>query len=651
VLLLLVLAAVLLVVTPDCDQLVRNLDMGSQLSKGQQIRFGLHPFVDVDSSVYGPAIFYISALAQAVSGERVLAEVLVAFAGFVISYLLLFITLGRRTGSSWLLLVYGLLAVIAIPKFHKYHVLLPQALFLYGLDRALMMARRRQAALGLAVACVLAGLFRIDFGAYCVLVSVVMIVVRNAARGARAVLEGVAVLLVSGLLLISPWLVFLALAGDLPEIVPTSLATGAGVLHGLDTPLPPYQLAQSPLTGSNVLFILFWLFQLVPVAVLAGLLASRLRQKVRHRDQAADNDNLFLGLTAVFALLVYLQASYRIDLEHVRQGLPASLFVLFLVLARWRPRLAALPRPGRVAIVLGLLGLAGALALGLAHWRLTRASSYAPARWRQAAASWYLPRAEVLARGSTDLTRALQRARALTGPEEPILVLPYYPNAYYFAGRHFSTPFGWLNPGRFQRPGTLQRFYAGLASTDLVIDDPGFSFDGMDSRNARSYAPELMQHIYSRWGIFEVNGSFVLLSRRPSIWYEHGRYGLALKPIELGTVTIEQVDQQGLPCPIAAINTLAVQSGAVWVMPCGAGLMLEPRDCAETGHAIAGLLGSDRFYAVTWRGKPAWFDRVEPFGLVATAGVPPGDYRLVELPWPELDRVLDAGLVIRLEIR
>ena len=54
----------LLLTGPSSFDLLFNPDMGSQLTKGMEILHGRHPFLEVDSGVYGPAIFYLSALGQ-----------------------------------------------------------------------------------------------------------------------------------------------------------------------------------------------------------------------------------------------------------------------------------------------------------------------------------------------------------------------------------------------------------------------------------------------------------------------------------------------------------------------------------------------------------------------------------------------------------
>ncbi len=665
-LILLLLCGIFIVVSPSFLRLMHAADAGSQLSKGQQILSGLHPWVQVDSSVYGPAIFYLSALAQKLSGGRLLGEIVVIFLGHFVSYLLLLRAFADRSGRGALLMLFGLLAVVAFPKFHKYHVLLPQAVFLYGLHRADRVKEPAGAAARLAIACVVAGLFRIDFGAYCVLSAALFLVLRYAPSGLGAVGQGTAALLGLGLLLVSPWLAFLASAGSLGDIVVTSYDTGRGVIAGLNKSLPAYQLGQSPLDPGNSLVLLWWFFRLAPVVVLITILFRMLRRSDDRgvRLRRLDPNERYLLPAAVFALLVYEQASHRMDISHVKQSLPAGLFVLFLCLALWWPRLSAMKPSGQAASFAGVGLLVVFLGNAVVHEGLIQQETYSRSGLRGKLASWLLTKAAGIEQGIADdnsrLARVLHRVRTVTKAGDAILFIPFQAQAYYFSGRHFETPHGWWNPGRFRAAGSQQRFIDAMATTKVIVDIPSFSFDRIPSRNARAYAPEIMRHIYSRYGIFEAMGRYILLGRDPELWKEHGRYATELHPSAVGPTVRHEV--KGARCApsgfeVTHVNTLPVSAnGGIYAMPERAGLLLTTRACGESAGKSArcqaiGLLGQQDLFVTRAGEKPVSLRAFRHHTLINTRVLPAGTYRLARLPCTEVprpevsDRALDIELI------
>ncbi len=215
------------------------------------------------------------------------------------------------------------------------------------------------------------------------------------------------------------------------------------------------------------------------------------------------------------AALVFLQASHRTDFGHVLQALPAGLMAVTLGVDHWIAGLSFSRRRPATAVVLALA--CGALAL-LVPAQLKIADTYSPKRVASVIAGWSGRADNVLAHdsvvsGGTSVADVLRKLARVTNADDAVLCLPYFPQGYFFSGRHFVTRTGWLNPGRFTAPGSQARFIASLDETRVVVDQPGFSFDRRASRNARLYAPLLMRTIYSDFGIAEVVGRFVILMR------------------------------------------------------------------------------------------------------------------------------------------
>ena len=209
----------LLLTGPSSFDLLFNPDMGSQLTKGMEILHGRHPFLEVDSGVYGPAIFYLSALGQSLDEQRLLPEIVLIFAGYVLAYAALFSAFKARSHGALLLATFGILAILSLARFHKYHILIGPAVFLLCLHFANDEARPWRTAAVLALGTAIAGLFRLDFGAYCALASIVLLLLKYSSDGTRQTSVSLLVFVGTGFILTSPWLALLVLSGDPVEII------------------------------------------------------------------------------------------------------------------------------------------------------------------------------------------------------------------------------------------------------------------------------------------------------------------------------------------------------------------------------------------------------------------------------------------------
>lgn len=637
---------VFLAVSLGFDDLLHDPDAGSQLSKGQQILFGLHPWAHVDSSVYGPAVFYLSALAQSLSSGRLIGEITLVFLGYSASFLLLYGILDRRSEQKTLALVFLLVALAAIPNFHKYHVLLPQAVFLYGLHRAGTAIRSDRVGLLLAVACCGAGAFRLDFGIYGAIAATCFLVLHTRRFGIGRVSRVLAKFLLWSLLFCSPWIAFLAWSANLPDVAVTTFRTARGVVDGLSVPLPEYRSQVSALEPRNALVLLYRFFTALPLGVFVLEFVSLVR---RQRSRPESPSTLpgapaFLLSAALFAALVNLQASHRIDLSHLKQSLPSSLFVLFLVVDRHWPRPFALRPLASGSALAGMAALVAAMLVGLSHPKLTSREADSFERVRNTVSSWMLTRPEGLRRMSqSDLAAVLRRVREVTAATDEVLYLPYLSQAYYFSERHFGTPFGWWNPGRFHAVGSQRRFVAAMRSTRVVVDQPGFTFDRDPARNARAYAPKVMRHIYATYGLFEVIADFTLSSRHRELWTRSGRFDLELTEWSLESETAPRSCRDSA---IAALNTLPVELwGRTARMQQGAGLLVssgaasevtvDDSDFRSPPSGLGLLADSGRLFVVTKGSDLVPLAELVSRRLIDTGPAPPGSYRLVDVPCSE----------------
>jgi hypothetical protein len=640
---LLCFCGVFLLLAQSSFDLQREADAGSQLTKGFEILRGRHPFVQIDSSVYGPAIFYLSALAQKIEGQRVVSEVALIFGGFLAAYALLFTTFLRHTRRRVLYWLFVAACLLTFPRFHKYHVVLPPAIFLACVSCAIRAASPYATGVWLGVGSAAAGMFRLDFGAYCIIASAVLIWFDARDNPGWNWKRCVIAMILSGASIVSPWIIFLLTSLDPTLPFTRVLDTTIGVYSGLSRTLPEYASDRSPLADINLFIVAYWLLKALPVLALAG--SNRIRAWAGSNSATSENRGTFATVAAVAAALFFLQASHRIDASHVRQVFPAVAFVALLVadeMIVWREGLKTSIRIAFATIMVVVICFA--TGVFVTPGVLAR-SNYSVDRIDKVMNSWQLTKAEVIARqgdGGSAINTVLGRVRSLTDPSDPVLFLPYSAQAYYFADRGFDTPFGWLNPGRFARSRSEDAFIRAMDGTQIVVDDATFAFDGLDARNMRRYAARLSSFIYETYGIFEVIGPYVLLSKLPRVVETEGRFALRLvkdessSPIDAST---------SLPTPtgsqhcgfVRSVNTLPVQANEPpHRMPFGGGLLLDFDDCGTPGDldecsAIAIVNARSTYVVSDEAGRPRRASRVSARDLIDTRSVAPGAYEIARL--------------------
>ena len=119
----------LLINTPPAWYYLLDPDQGYQLAVADQILRGFHPFVDVLGSNYGPLVFYLSAFGQLVSDGRLIGEIALVISGYAAGYFLLFGITLQSTKSRWLSFSLLAFALLLMPRFYKYYVVLGPAVY------------------------------------------------------------------------------------------------------------------------------------------------------------------------------------------------------------------------------------------------------------------------------------------------------------------------------------------------------------------------------------------------------------------------------------------------------------------------------------------------------------------------------------------
>ncbi|HSF03075.1 MAG TPA: hypothetical protein VLA62_08690, partial [Solirubrobacterales bacterium] len=515
---------VLLCTAPSAHEFVSDADHGLQLAGALQVAFGRHPFLDFETAVYGPAVFYASYLGQWLSGWRLVGEVALVLLGYTAGYGLLFVLLHRIVGegeASWArraarwTLFLGL--VLLAPRFYKYYLVLGPALFLLALHAyAQERGQRHLAWLGLAT-CAL-GLFRLDFAAYGVVAAVAAVLFTPA--GSRrtpssSCLGSLALFGAWGCLGAAPWLAFLAIRGDLLAVAARTLETTLAHRTGMALEAAPFSLEAGPFDGTNRLLVGFWALRLLPLVLLAALGGSWRRLEPGPRAFA-------IGL-CLFAALSFLQASHRVDPSHLLQALPAQLVVVAWLagaaFSRGRPALALLACLAGLVPPLLATGAPLALRKGgrgtlperLRDWvrpvsELRDAALYAPETWPRLFAA----------------TAAF--VNEVSTPQTGVLFLPIFPQLYWLSGRGFTAPLGWVQPGPWRDTSEERRFVQGLSSTRLVVDIPSALIGRDPDRNLRVYAPRIARHVYTRYGILRRIAWVYVLTDDPTLLDAHGAF-------------------------------------------------------------------------------------------------------------------------------
>jgi hypothetical protein len=482
---------------PPARKFWGDADQGVQLSIAQQIINGMHPFVDMAGGGYGPLVFYGSALGQYVSGYRLVGEVAVIVLGYALAYMLLFY-LSIRLSKSWVLSAILLVfLVFLMPRFYKYYIVLAPAatataLYVY------LGSQKSSGIVALAFGVAITGMYRLDFGFHALVVSSIAIFLKQKGN-IRLACKDFGRLTLSGLVFAFPWLLFLALKGNLIHIFCDIVVNSTQLSSGLALPAPRFDFRHGILSQGNLFPFQFWFVFSIPLMAV-GLMAFRWRV-------IEDNEKYFVICVSLFSIMIFSQALHRSDYPHFLQVIALS-----FVIAGWMIR-------NLCEIILSkklsFWGFVSCLTLAVFVWAESsfidsfHKTNPIPIRQKlgqlpEKINHYLLSRSEL-----RDLFR--QRSRRHwkrrvvdyvynnTSEKDYVLFLPFVPQLYYFSERSYETPAGVFFPGMFPTTESQVNFTEKMANTSLVVDLPGLSFDGRPERNARYYAPKIMEHIYRNY--------------------------------------------------------------------------------------------------------------------------------------------------------
>ena len=471
---------------PTPARLLSEHGQGYQLAAASEILAGRHPVLDFNET-YGPLTFYASAVAQWVSGGRVLGELSLIAAAFALSYALLFRLMIAGGIDLRIAVAMSCAAIVVQPVGYRYYLLLCPLLALAAAWRYVERpGRSRLALLGLAVT--VAGLFRPDLGVYLFVTALVLIFAAGNARPLRNAASLTAWILVWA----SPWLLWLAWHGKLGDYLYISSLEATQEAAGRAKPPPWPDFAVGLFAERNLKAFLFRL-PLLMLGLAAVMLVVR-RNELRGAARAR------LWAAFVLAALTTLQASHIVDWIHVRDTLPIRFLLLGWITtgalasgatgdAWWTRRFL----PLAAVIVLTGSAMVGSLLK-------ERESSLSPVRLAAKVRDYSLGRDALLARvregRETFRAELYEYVRDHSAPDETIFAVLEAPQMNYFANRRFASRQMAIFPGYFASPRHQQRMMAEIrrGPTAFVVIDHLEMADYPEGAMAR-FAPDVLRFL------------------------------------------------------------------------------------------------------------------------------------------------------------
>ena len=330
----------------------------------------------------------------------------------------------------------------------------------------------------------------------------------------RRAWAGLAWLVVGTLLVVVPIGLYFAAHGAIADLIMAVFWTSFGqYLQGgeFNLPMPAFEWLPIEWTrqGLRQLFV-SWEFRLpallYAVTFAEVALAAWRGRRLPNGSLVLPANSLARLCLALFGAILYLRATGRSDYYH----LAPILFPAYLLGADWIARVwrrFVPPRIDGLAYPLVALVLAGSLFLQQFDLAVDRV--FATADEVEVVPGG--PRIE----GASRLDDLVADVRARTGPDEPIVVLPWYPIVYFLAERANPTKFDWLFPGYLTTDAAVAGFLDEIERSDarVVVYSP-MSIDGRSDRSLAAFAPEIDRYLRQRFQPTRRYGRFWVLTRK-----------------------------------------------------------------------------------------------------------------------------------------
>lgn len=479
---------------PDPATFLWQPDWGYQLAGATAILHGRWPFADFHA-VYGPLVFLCSAIGQWLTGGRLIGEIALSYAGFLVSYLLLYRLTGRISGSRAIAFGVVLFALLVFPRPYKYYIVLTPLWVMWECWRYLEKPSVGRLFL-LALAVTVTGLFRPDTGVYAVIAGIVCVALAyrgEPGKGGRQLGLYAALLVIC----ISPWLIFLIVRHGLFAYFYQSIVDGIGLGKGLSLPWPRINFRHDTFSQETFVAIFYnFFFTLVPFCAIAAY-ADRRGMPWQEKKR--------LIVTMVLAQGCLMEATHRPDYQHLNQALVPSLVLAGWGLARIPEWIASRAGWWRVAGVLSVAALAFLL---IAAVVVEKRIGYGEVKSGSASTMFRVYAGtvpDVLAyvlreQPGNPYAATAEFLRNGTSSGDRVFIMPYYDTLYYFSGRSFGRYMEIL-PGLSSSARDQEDLVADLAKENvrLVVVDPNFELDDRPERRVDRFCPIVLNYVMSRY--------------------------------------------------------------------------------------------------------------------------------------------------------
>lgn len=491
---------------PSPAEMIVDADGGHQLAGATQILYGEIPFVDFHVT-YGPLAFYASAFAQLIFNHRTIGEYVLIIVGYASAYTFLSLLIHRITNRIWIAILFGALALAAIPRLYKYYLVLGPVLTLWTCWTYIDKPSRKNMAL-IALAITISGLFRADFGIYCLIAGALTVFIHPYFKSGKFIQT--LLLFIEIFLLTSPWLVLLFIKGGLLNYFRDMTVGGTNIAVGMSLPIPYYQFNQSIVSSNNLIVSALLLFFCYPFLFLLSLAyCKKDLNKLEYKK---------LLVTLVLYTFSLLQATHRKDYPHLLQAIPLAFLLAGWTFHKIWDRVWVYTSRS----VYYLIALSTILIFVSIPIFLIDQSAWTPINMRAIPSKiklFSLSNDKLLdnLRSNPNLWQAevMQYIHRCTTESQHLVALPNLPTFFFYTDRMFGGGQMLIVSGYFATNMDQERMIAKMSSQDipLIIYQPNIAYDGLKEREFEVVAPKVHTYIENNYKSIIQNDSYNLMLR------------------------------------------------------------------------------------------------------------------------------------------